>query len=340
MTTASDLARGDDPASDGYALRPARPDDLPICAAIWREALNDYLGRLNEPEVPDDLGPILRLYGHLRSTDPERFVIAERTIGRGSRVLDAFVAAIVRDGLWYLSMLFVRPSAQRRGLGRRLVAAVAPDDAWTPGGGWRATATDSAQPISNGLYASMGIVPRLPLLRLVGRPPGGGDRDRSGTPELPRLPSHVEVATFAEIGADEDGLGSSALAGELGALDRDVLGFERPRDHDFLVREGRHGFLYCDPGGRAIGYGYTSESGRVGPVVVADPALLAPAVAHLVTAVEPRGAFGVWVPGAAGDVIEMLIRAGFRLDDFPVLLCWDRAVTDFARALPISPGLL
>ena len=33
-----------------------------------------------------------------------------------------------------------------------------------------ATCTDSAQPISNGLYATVGIVPRMPLFNLVGRP--------------------------------------------------------------------------------------------------------------------------------------------------------------------------
>ena len=53
----------------GHVIRPARVDDLAECAAIWRESLNDYLGRLAQPEIPDDLGPILRLYGHLLATE-------------------------------------------------------------------------------------------------------------------------------------------------------------------------------------------------------------------------------------------------------------------------------
>jgi hypothetical protein len=48
----------------------------------------------------------------------------------------------------------------------------------------------------------------------------------------------------------------------------------------------------------------------------------------------------MWVAGSAGDVVVPLIRAGFRIDGFPVLLCWDRPFADFARTLPISPGLL
>ncbi len=332
MTTAARTEPGDDTSRDAHDLRPATGDDLPTCAAVWRDALNDYLGRLAQPEIPDDLGPILRLYAHLHSTDPTRFVVAERTGSDGAAVIDGFGAALVRDGLWFLSMLFVRPSAQGRGLGRRLLDAIGPEPGWEARGGVRATATDSVQPISNGLYASLGIVPRVPLLRLVGR----AERPSA----LPPLPADIDITPFDEVTGDGDGLGASALDREIAALDRDALGFERPLDHRFLAAEGRRGFLYCDRTGRPRAYGYTSESGRVGPVVVAEAALLGPVVGHLVTAIEPRGAFGAWVPGSAGDAVVPLLKAGFRIDGFPVLLCWDRPFADFSRALPISPGLL
>src|SRR5262245_53626119 len=111
MTTATRIEPGDD-ATDAtggsHHLRPTTADDLPSCAAIWREALNDYLLPLGQPPIPDDLGPILRLYGHLRSTDPDRFLVAERAGSDGRPVIDAFIAAVVRDRLWFLSMLFVR----------------------------------------------------------------------------------------------------------------------------------------------------------------------------------------------------------------------------------------
>ncbi|MFL5768933.1 MAG: GNAT family N-acetyltransferase, partial [Chloroflexota bacterium] len=109
-----------DPSGTSHELRPVQPDELEICAGIWRDALNDYLGRLGQSEIPADLAPILRLYAHLRSTDPDTFLVAEQA-GR----IDAFVVALRRETLWFLSMLFVRPGAQARGLGRRLLAAVA-----------------------------------------------------------------------------------------------------------------------------------------------------------------------------------------------------------------------
>jgi hypothetical protein len=34
------------------------------------------------------------------------------------------------------------------------------------------------------------------------------------------------------------------------------------------------------------------------------------------------------------------LQAGFRLEPFPVLLCWDEPLVDLSRYLPISPGLL
>ena len=119
----ADGAGGARPEPAGYAFRPATPADLPTCAGIWREAINAYLRPLNLTEIPDDLGPILRLYSHLQATDPETFVIAETTSSGGEAAIDAFAAVVVRERLRFLSMLFVLPRAQGRGLGRALLDA-------------------------------------------------------------------------------------------------------------------------------------------------------------------------------------------------------------------------
>jgi hypothetical protein len=67
---------------------------------------------------------------------------------------------------------------------------------------------------------------------------------------------------------------------------------------------------------------------------------MGPVLGHLLRAVPARGAQAIWVPGAAGSAIGTMLRAGFRFEDFPVLLGWDRPFADFERYLPISPGLL
>ena len=217
-------------------------------------------------------GPILRLYAHLQTTDPTTFLVAERTVGGGSAgpgfardagdpaPIDGFVVVVRRGGLAFLSMLFVQPGAQGHGLGRALLASAMPEPAADGGSGvtWRATATDSVQPISNGLYGSLGMVPRVPLLRLVGLP----DRVAS----FGSLPADVEAIGFDEVPDGPDGLGHAALAAELASLDRDTAGFDRTVDHAFHAREGRLGFLFRDRSGSTVGYGYTSEAGRLGPI--------------------------------------------------------------------------
>jgi hypothetical protein len=225
-------------------------------------------------------------------------------------------------------MLFVLPEAQSAGVGRRLLREVMP----APRTMTLATCTDTAQPISNGLYASLGIVPRLPLFRLVGLP----DRLDALLP----LPSGIRGIRFDDLGLTHGALGAADLDDELAAIDVEVAGFEHRQDHAFVQAEGRVGTLFVDAGGRPVGYGYASEAGRVGPIAVRDPALLAAAVGHIVTTIEPRGAFGVWLPGDAGEATISLLRAGFRIDGFPCLVCWDRPFADFGRYVPISPGLL
>ncbi len=319
------------PAVPSY--RPATEADLPACAAIWRTSINDYTIRLNQPDIPDDLAPILRLYSHLRSTDPDGFIVAEQGDGTGEARIVAFISALRRGPLWFLSMLFVLPELQGAGLGRALLDRVMP----VGGSAFLATCTDSAQPISNALYASLGIPPRMPLLRLVGTP------DRPG--ELQPLPPGIRAIRFDEIrgdapGGPRDRLGGAALDDELAAIDREVVGFDHRQDQALIRAEQRIGFLYLGADGDPIGYGYASEAGRVGPVAVRDAALLDSVLGHLVTTVTPRGAFGVWLPGAAETAVTSLLRAGFRIDGFPCLVCWDRPLIDFSRYIPISPGLL
>jgi GNAT superfamily N-acetyltransferase len=312
----------------GVTYRQAAPVDLPACGAIWRAALNDYMGRLNLPEVPNDLAAILRIHRHLQATDPAGFLVAEEATTEGSVRIVAFAAAVRRDTVWFLSMLFVLPEAQAAGMGKRLLALLMPPQ----GTATLVTCTDAAQPISIGVYASLGLVPGRPLLRVVGL----GVRPTV----VPCLPEGVRALGFDEVDRGGDRIGGAALDDEIAALDRDAVGFDHPFDHAMVRTEGRLGFLFLGPDGGPVGYGYASEAGRVGPIAVRDSALLGPVIGHLVTTVRPRGAFGLWLPGAAEGTVGPLLRAGFRLEGFPCLLCWDRPFADFARYVPISPGLL
>ena len=317
--------------ADRLAYRPVRPDEIEACAGIWRTAINDYIVRFGQDEIPLEMNPIIRLFTHLQSTDPERFIGATQpaAVDAVAERVVAFASAISRERLWYLSMLFVLPELQDAGLGRRLLAQVLPVD----DGMARATATDSAQPVSNALYASYGIAPRMPLLNLSGLP----DRPEA----FGALPSGIVPVAFETMASGPDGgAGQRKLAAAVDALDRELLGAGHSMDHRFLRSESRRGWLYHGPDGMPLGYGYAGEAGRLGPVAARDEALLAPILGHLTSVVVPRGAFATWIGGAADRALAATLGAGFRLDQFPILLCWDRPFADFSRYLPISPGLL
>jgi GNAT superfamily N-acetyltransferase len=328
------------PEAGQLAYRPARTDDIPACTQIWHAGLTDYQRRLNQPELPSDLGPLERFLGHLLATDPDRFWVAARDHD-GDEELVAFGAASVRGDVWFLGMLFVHPSVQAAGVGRGLLHRTYPGgripraDLAPTGEGPTilGTATDSAQPVSNALYARLGLVPRLPVFHFVGRP------ERSDA--LPALPRGIRPEPFgmmAERSAPRPGHQEPGEA--VAVIDRALLGFEHPADHRFLRADGRDGWLYWGPDGAPVGYGYASPVGRVGPIAALDSALVAPILGHLLGAVAPRGASSIWMPGTAGEAFGGLLRAGLRIEGFPALLCWTRPFADFERYVPISLALI
>ena len=304
------------------SFRTGTERDLPECNRIWREGIDAYLLPMGFPPLPTDNPGLRRLHAHTLATDPKRFVVAERRTRAGRKRVVAFGSAVERGELWFLSMLFVEPGAQARGIGRALLDEILPAPL---DGRVLATCTDSAQPVSNGLYASLGIVPRMPLFNLVGRP-------RASEP-WPGLPEGLSAERVADYQAWADDA-------EVQALDRQLLGFAHPEDHWFVLGEPRRAFAYRTVDGRLAGYGYAGDVGRVGPIGVSSAELLAPVLGHLLAAVQPRGASSVWLPSDAGEAIRVAIRAGLRIEGFPILAGWSRSFADFTRYVPTSPGLI
>ncbi len=341
--------------------RPGRADDLDACVRTWRAGLEGYQSRLGLPPVPDDLGPLRRLLAHTLATDPARFWVAVAPHAGGGGVagegggagsdgtLDrviGFSSATVREGLWFLAMLFVEPGVQAEGIGSALMdraqagldvdpggpAVPGPDDPFESGITTWGMCTDSLQPASNGLYASRGMLPRVPIWRLFGEP-----RRWSA---LPPLPASLESVPFEALAADGRE-GHRRLADVVDALDREVTGAAHGADHAYLRRDGRAGFLVRERGtGRALGYGYGSAVGRLGPVAALDPALLPAILGTIVRETPALGPVAIWVPGTAAQATRALLAAGLRFDGFPALVCWSAPWHPFERYIPISLALV
>lgn len=315
--------------------RPPRPAELGDCALVWYSAVDGYMARLNRSLPSPYLDPLVALLQHLLVTDPERFLVAVRSpAARGGRdEIIGFGIAVQREHVWFLSQLYVLPDEQGRGTGRALLTQILPsapaaasdaaagDAAGDQAPGVLAMCTDSAQPVSNGLYARFGIVPRLPIFNLVGTP---------SPSTLSRLPAGIEAVPFGRRDPTET----------IASIDRAVLGYAHEADHVFLRASGRTGFVYRSDDGEAVGYGYSSEAGRFGPIALLDENLTAPVVGHLMSAIRPRGATTAWVPGSNDRAMVALLRAGLRIEGFPALLCWTRPFGHFEGYLPASLALL
>ena len=234
--------------------------------------------------------------------------------------------------VWFLSMLFVHPDEQARGLGRALSTRSCPaaDDAAT-----LATCTDAAQPVSNALYA-----------RLRDRAPRAGPR--AGRPAGPRRASRRCPAASGPCRSRCSAAGPVGRARRPRHLARGPGDARpgaarlRPSGGPRLPRRGAaaSGTSTTSATGRRVGYGYTSPAGASGRSPSRTRRSCPGVLGHLMGAVEPAGAFATWVPGAAGRAVTALLEAGLRLEDFPALLCWDRPFADFSRYVPITLAVL
>ena len=334
--------------SGPVTYRPGREADLGSCLGVWRASVDDYEGRINQPPLPEETAPLRRHVAHMIATDPDRFWVAEIARPDGASTdprLVGFAVATVRDGLWYLALLFVLPEVQGFGIGSALLdraqagrdalaggpAVPGPDDPLDTGIHTWGMATDTAQPISNGLYARRGMVPRLPVWRLAGEPHRWG--------AMPTLPATLEAIAFDAIAANGHA-GPRRLADAVDDIDREVIGITHQQDHEFLRRDGRSGFLVRERGGRILGYAYGAASGRIGPVAALDPELLPALLGVAIRQTPILGTVGIWVPGSADGAIRALLEAGLHFDRFPGLICWSRLELPFARYLPINLAMV
>jgi GNAT superfamily N-acetyltransferase len=99
-------------------VRPMESRDVDAAFRVSTEAFGDLERRLGQPPEPPASPAVGRLrVGRPLATDPGGSWVAERD----GEIIGA-ATAIVREGVWGLSLLVVRPDAQSAGAGRELLA--------------------------------------------------------------------------------------------------------------------------------------------------------------------------------------------------------------------------
>lgn len=274
-------------------LRRAREADLKPVEAVFRAAIGELYERHRLPPPNPPTEAFRAQHGHLLRHDAERCWVAEddgRVVG--------FSAALVRGDAWHLAALFVLPEAQAAGLGKRLLEA-----SWGEGRLERRVLTDAIQPVSNGLYASRGLIPVTPTLHLAGP---------ARAVLSPLEPAQPSKAVLAE-------------------LDGAAYGFDRAVDHAYWRGVGTCTVWLRR--GEPCAYSYAYPWGTIGPVAGVDGEAAADALrAELARA---DGDVNLVIPGSSRELVGAAIDSGLRFTRPPGLLLLGAGV-EAPRALVIS----
>ncbi len=276
---------------------------------VFFHAIEDLDTKRGKPLLPRNAAPLEMHFGHLLATDPRSCYVAD---DHGRMI--AFGIVMRREAAAFLSFLFVEPTWQSRRIGRAVLEACL-DGAGTGLQGL-STCVEANQPVSTGLYAKLGLAPRLPLYLLRGLLPDDA---------LPPLP----------VGIRRRPVAAEAVA----VFDRALMGYERPEDHALWRRDRTHA-LYLDDAGSVRGYGYAQPSGRIGPIAAADPADLPAFIGDLVRSTQVLEGRQLVVPGPAIHALRPLLEAGLRIDGTPAVYCSEGSGPAFERYIPMSYALL
>jgi GNAT superfamily N-acetyltransferase len=292
-------------------LRRGAPSDAHEAAEVLSVALAHLAATQGRPIAPPPPQHSVPALEHLATSQPGGFWVAkdgERTAG--------FAASSLRNGVWFLGALFVHPDYQGTGLGRRLMESSCSASLGDTPASVLAVMSSGGNPVSNSLYASHGMYPWLPVLYMEAKPP-------LRLPVLPMSGLQPELITYDDLP-------------DLAAIDAVVTTIDRSRDHEWMLRSGRRGWVFRR-GGRAAAYGFlrgdgTMDPGQLGPVAALAADDVRPALAWLLGQVENDAErVLVTVPGPNVEAQRLLWGCGFTFRGVVALLGSSRPFGHFDR---------
>lgn len=262
-------------------LRPMRSDDVERAEQVWYEAVTTLRATQalpGLPRTPELVARERRRIAHTLSTDPAGCWVAE---DEGELV--GLSQALVRDGIWVLSILGVLPGEQSSGVGRALLDAARRHGTEARAG----IILASRDPRAVRRYLLAGFDAR-PCLTAWGRLVAGAAQRVSG---------QVRPGDDRDLDLVDD-------------LDRRVRGGTRRVDIGHLLGNGGR-LMVHDAGGYAI-----VRAGRVGPLAAATEKIASEVLVGAWTAATEEGADVVeagWLTGDQQWALRTAVAAGLEL---------------------------
>jgi len=267
-------------------IRKVRPDEL---EEVWRvhvASSNDLLVRRGRSATRPADAPVASDARAGLASDPDGYFCA---VEEGQ--IRGMVSALVRGRVWYLSMFFVLPGNQGRGLGRALLErALAYGEAreaeirctWA-----------TLDPRAQARYVMAGMAPRWPIYRL--------DGDAAAVTRLK-----------ARAGLDPRARELPCDPGAAETLTAEVFGHGRADDLAHWRGDGGEA-VAIEHGGDLAAFAYRRGE-RIGPAAGRDETALLQAVAAAAAAgASGGGSVTMRVPGACTSLLEALVSCGFRI---------------------------
>jgi hypothetical protein len=226
------------------------------------------------------------------------------------------VSALVRGPVWYLSMFFVLPGDQGRGLGRALLERAL---AYGEARGVEVLCTlATLDPRAQARYVMAGMAPRWPIYRL--------DGDVTAVARLK-----------ARVGLDPRARELPCDPGAAEKLTAEVFGHGRADDLAHFRSDGG-AEVAIERGGEVAAFA-SRRGQRIGPAAGRDEmAFLQAVAAAAASGADGGGSVTMRVPGACASLLQALVGSGFRIGN-PTLFMASRLFGRPELYLPSGPIL-
>jgi GNAT superfamily N-acetyltransferase len=223
--------------------------------------------------------------------------------------------SVVCDNIRQLTEMFVIPSAQSSGVGRELLSRALPQD---NSRNRIVVASPDRRAVPS--YLKQGLYPQLVMYTCL------------RTPEPVQYETDLQIQPLVETAEN--------LA-HLNRIDRTIIGYERPVDHQFLMNSvDRTGYLFLR-NSEVVGYGYVGR--RTGPIALLDAADFPAVLAFAETEVfkQERTEFGVTIPFINRHAVDYILSRNFVIETgFPVQFMTAKPLGSFENYIFTMPELI
>jgi GNAT superfamily N-acetyltransferase len=291
-------------------VRKVRPDDL---EEVWRvhvASSNDLAARGGRPVTRPANAPVASDARAGLASDPDGYFCA---VVEGQ--IRGMVSALVRGRVWYLSMFFVLPGDQGRGVGRVLLERAL---AYGEARGVEVRCTWATQdPRAQARYVMAGMAPRWPIYPLEG--------DAAAVARLE-----------ARVGLDRREREVPCEPADAEKLIAEVFGHGRADDLAHWRGDGGTA-MAIERGGAVAAFAYR-RGDRIGPAAGRDETALLQAVTAAAAGAGSTKSVTLRVPGACASLLETLVGCGFRIAN-PALIMASRLFGRPELYVPSGPIL-